>query len=84
MEEISKPIDITIDLSEWYFCLLNDCSCTVLISGALCNRFGCRPVVIFGGAVVAMASFAASFSQEMWHLYLALGVAGRHQYFLNL
>lgn len=45
-----------------------------IFTGRLSDKVGPRPVVLFGMVVYVVALVAASFSQEVWHLYLTQGV----------
>ena len=46
------------------------------VSGALCKRYGCRTVMVLGGAVAMISTFLASFSTKLWHIYICFGMAG--------
>nr|XP_004655197.1 monocarboxylate transporter 7 [Jaculus jaculus] len=47
---------------------------TAPISTVLSNRFGHRLVVITGGLLVSTGMVAASFSQEVYHMYISIGI----------
>ncbi|XP_030850926.1 monocarboxylate transporter 13 [Strongylocentrotus purpuratus] len=46
------------------------------LAGALCQRFGCRLVMIFGGVIGMISTFFASFSTQLWHLHIYSTLAG--------
>ena len=49
---------------------------TGVIAGALCRRYGCRPVMIVGGLLVTISALCAALSTQLWHLYICYAVAG--------
>lgn len=44
------------------------------LSTVLSNRFGHRLVVMAGGLLVSIGMVVASFSREVYHMYIAIGV----------
>lgn len=46
------------------------------ISSILVNRFGSRPIIIFGGCLAGSGLVAASFCNTVEQLYLFIGVVG--------
>ncbi|KAM4722778.1 monocarboxylate transporter 2-like [Rhinophrynus dorsalis] len=54
------------------------------VSSILVNRFGCRPVVIFGGLLSGMGMVIASFSTSIIHIYILVGVLTGFGLCLNL
>ncbi|XP_008567597.1 PREDICTED: monocarboxylate transporter 7 [Galeopterus variegatus] len=47
---------------------------TAPLSTILSNRFGHRLVVMLGGLLVSIGMVTASFSQEVYHMYISIGV----------
>ncbi|XP_036307283.1 monocarboxylate transporter 7 isoform X2 [Pipistrellus kuhlii] len=47
---------------------------TAPLSTVLSSRFGHRPVVMAGGLLVSAGMVAASFSQKVYHMYVAIGI----------
>ncbi|XP_062937108.1 monocarboxylate transporter 7 [Cynocephalus volans] len=47
---------------------------TAPLSTVLSNRFGHRLVVMLGGLLVSIGMVTASFSQEVYHMYISIGV----------
>ncbi|KAM4652012.1 monocarboxylate transporter 2-like [Discoglossus pictus] len=54
------------------------------ISSILVNRFGSRPVVIFGGLLSGIGMIIATFSTSIMQLYIFVGVIGGFGFSLNL
>ncbi|XP_070695873.1 monocarboxylate transporter 2-like [Pempheris klunzingeri] len=54
------------------------------VSSILVNRYGSRPVVMVGGAMVCTAMVLASFGTTIIHLYLCIGVIGGFGLAFNL
>lgn len=48
-----------------------------VVSGALTRQIGCRPVVVCGGLLASVSMIAASFSEELWHLYITISLTGK-------
>lgn len=49
------------------------------LSTVLSNRFGHRLVVMAGGLLVSTGMVVASFSQEVYHMYITIGIiSGKH------
>lgn len=44
------------------------------LSTVLSNRFGHRLVVMAGGVLVSTGMVVASFSREVYHMYVAIGI----------
>ena len=44
------------------------------LSTSLCERLGCRPVAILGGLIAALGTMLASFSTDIYKMYLTYGV----------
>ncbi|XP_071987870.1 monocarboxylate transporter 7 [Engystomops pustulosus] len=47
---------------------------TAPLSTVLSNRFGHRPVVMFGGLLVGLGTMAASFARNIVEMYISIGV----------
>lgn len=47
-----------------------------LLMGTLADRFGVRPVVLFGCAIMGATYLAASRAEQLWQLYALMAVAG--------
>lgn len=43
------------------------------ISTSLCERLGCRPVAVLGGLIAALGTMLASFSTDIYKMYLTYG-----------
>ena len=43
------------------------------ISTTLCERLGCRPVAVLGGLIAALGTILASFSTDIYKMYLTYG-----------
>lgn len=43
------------------------------ISTSLCERLGCRPVAVLGGLIAALGTVLASFSTDIYKMYLTYG-----------
>ena len=43
------------------------------ISTTLCERLGCRPVAVLGGLIAALGTTLASFSTDIYKMYLTYG-----------
>ncbi|KAF9105830.1 hypothetical protein BGX27_009419 [Mortierella sp. AM989] len=44
------------------------------LSGIMADRFGFRPTAFVGSVIMALSLVGASFSTELWHLYVTQGV----------
>ncbi|CAH1792529.1 unnamed protein product [Owenia fusiformis] len=44
------------------------------VSSILINKFGCRPVVILGGAIAAVGLGTSALATNIYHLYISFGV----------
>ncbi|XP_069810165.1 monocarboxylate transporter 7 [Dendropsophus ebraccatus] len=56
---------------------------TAPISTILSNRFGHRPVVMFGGFLVSLGMVAASFARNVVEMYISIGVVSGLGYCLS-
>lgn len=58
--------------------LTSDPACVFLLAAPLAsilsNRFGHRLAVMLGGVLVSTGMVIASFSQKVYHMYIAIGV----------
>ena len=48
------------------------------VAGAMCQRFGCRSVSIFGGLICTIATLAAAFSPNVPFLFTMMCLSGKH------
>ncbi|KAI9296306.1 MFS general substrate transporter [Neoconidiobolus thromboides FSU 785] len=72
---INQHLSINLSLFSWVGTLcaaLN--SFFSLPSGILCDRFGHKLIAIIASFIMAISLLLASFSTQLWHLYLTQGV----------
>lgn len=62
--------DVSLVLMLQFGCLMG----FGLPAGLSADRYGVRPVVLFGACMVSLGLLLASFAQEMWHVTLSQGL----------
>ncbi|ELW67456.1 Monocarboxylate transporter 7 [Tupaia chinensis] len=64
----------SVDLLAPYAGLPRAGPCTSPLATILTNRFGHRLVVMLGGMLISTGMVISSFSQEVYHMYLSIGI----------
>ncbi|KAK2885178.1 solute carrier family 16 member 6b isoform X2 [Channa argus] len=47
---------------------------TAPLSTILCNRFGCRPVVVIGGFLISLGNITSAFTNSINEMYITIGI----------
>ncbi|KAK2816791.1 hypothetical protein Q5P01_024982 [Channa striata] len=47
---------------------------TAPLSTMLCNRFGCRPIVMIGGLLITLGNITSAFTNSINEMYISIGI----------